>query len=66
VNANPNLEDEEFIAFHNGDQVQEEVRYHIPDHHVPMGELARLFRRASALGEQKRWDVCNRLPLHLD
>lgn len=55
-------EDEEAIAF-GGNGNDGVVLDGVPDPHVPQGELARRFHVATILGEQKRWDICNDLPM---
>lgn len=45
---------------HDSDDSDDDHEEEVHDPHVPNVNV--LIRRAQILGEQKRWDLCNRLP----
>ena len=51
------------VIIDNGNRIRTGIDDVLPDPYVPQGDLAIAVQQAQLRGDQKRWDICNELPI---
>ena len=55
--------EDEHIVIDNATKISQGVNDVLPDPYVPQGDLVLALKQSQLRGDQKRWNICNELPL---